>query len=85
MSSAKKESKHSFEQSLKRLERIVEQLEEGEITLDEALKMYEEGIELSKSCIEKLTQAELRLKKLSKDINGNFSIIDQSDLPEQEK
>ena len=85
MSSSKKDSKPSFEQSLRRLETIVEQLEDGEIPLDDALKIYEEGIELSKTCIDKLTQAELRLKKLSKSMNGSFRLIDQDEMPESEE
>lgn len=69
--------KHSFEESLKRLEEIVSQLEQGEVPLEESIKMYEEGLALSKSCIEKLTQAELRLKKLTKDVDGNFQFLDE--------
>lgn len=74
---SKTPQKHSFEESLKRLEEIVSQLEQGEIPLEESIKMYEEGLALSKSCIEKLTQAELRLKKLTKDVNGNFQFLDE--------
>jgi exodeoxyribonuclease VII small subunit len=71
----KKETK-SFEESLKRLEQIVEQLESGEVTLDRALEMYEEGVELSKFCIDRLTDAELKLRKLSKDVDGKFHLED---------
>ncbi len=87
MSSSKREkdSKHTFEQSLKRLEQIVEELEQGEVPLDDALKMYEEGIELSKACVEKLTQAELRLKKLSKDMEGSFHLIEEDEEPKTEE
>lgn len=70
-------AKHSFEDSLKRLEEIVNQLEQGEVPLEESIKMYEEGLALSKTCIEKLTQAELKLKKLTKDVNGNFKFLDE--------
>lgn len=66
-----------FEESLKRLEEIVETLEQGSVSLDEAMKMYEEGVVLSKQCLEKLTQAELKLKRLSKDVNGNFELFDE--------
>jgi exodeoxyribonuclease VII small subunit len=79
---SKKQSKNSvgsFEQSIKRLEKIVETLEEGSVPLEDALKMYEEGVILSKQCLEKLTQAELKLKKLSKDVNGNFELFDQGE------
>ena len=67
----------NFEQSLKRLEEIVETLEEGSVTLDEVLRMYEEGAVLSKQCLQQLHQAELTLKRLSKDINGNFELLDE--------
>lgn len=83
MSSSKKENKQTFEQSLKRLEEIVEQLEQGDVPLDDALKMYEEGIELSKACVEKLTHAELHLKKLAKDMQGNFRLIEDDEREEE--
>ena len=78
----KEESKSAFESSLKRLEKIVETLEQGNVPLEEAMKMYEEGIELSRNCIDKLTQAELKLKKLTKKIDGSFDVsdIEASDL-----
>ncbi len=79
MASSKKENKQTLEQSLKRLEEIVEQLEQGDVPLDDALNMYEEGIELSKACVAKLTQAELRLKKLAKDIQGNFQLMEDDE------
>ncbi|MGH2567160.1 MAG: exodeoxyribonuclease VII small subunit [Bacteroidota bacterium] len=66
----------NFESSLKRLEAIVESLEAGEVPLDKAMELYEEGIRLSKFCGEKLLATELRLKKLSKDVNGQFELTD---------
>ena len=66
----------SFESSLKRLEEIVESLESGEVPLDKAMELYEEGVRLSKFCGEKLRTTELRLKKLSKDAEGNFEVSD---------
>ncbi len=66
----------SFEASLKRLEAIVESLESGEVPLDQAMELYEEGIRLSKFCGEKLRATELRLKKLSKDADGQFELSD---------
>lgn len=79
MGVSKKENTQTFEQSLRRLEEIVEALEQGDVPLDDALKMYEEGIALSKACVEKLTQAELRLKKLAKDMQGNFRLIEEKE------
>jgi len=72
---AKKQN--NFELSLKRLQQIVETLEQGNVSLDEAMSMYEEGVNLSKQCLEKLTQAELKLKRLSKDVSGNFELLDK--------
>jgi len=81
MSASKKETpRQTFEQSLQRLEEIVDHLEQGDVSLDESIRMYEEGLALSKACMDKLTQAEVKLKKLSKDIEGNLQLID--DQPE---
>jgi exodeoxyribonuclease VII small subunit len=71
----------TFEHFLKRLEEIVDTLEQGTVSIDDAMKMYEEGIDISKQCLEKLKQTELKLKRLSKDVNGNFELFDE-DLEE---
>ncbi len=84
MATSKKETKQTFEQSIRRLEQIVEDLEQGDTPLDDALKMYEEGIALSKACVEKLTQSEFRLKKLSKDIQGSFHLIEDETAESEE-
>jgi exodeoxyribonuclease VII small subunit len=76
------EKEQTFEESLRRLETIVHQLEQGDVPLDDALNMYEEGIALSKACTEKLTQAELRIKTLSKAMDGAFHLVEEE--PEQE-
>lgn len=73
---ARKGSKQSLESALKRLETIVTTLEEGEIPLDQALELYEEGLGLSKSCTERLKETEMRLKKLSKTVDGLFELTD---------
>jgi len=72
------ETSGTFEHSMKRLEEIVEKLESGSVSLDNAMELYEEGVKISKQCIEKLTQAELKLKKLSKDVNGNFELFEEN-------
>ncbi len=74
--SARKTTKGSFEDSLNRLEKIVESLEQGQVPLDDALKLYEEGIQLSKACAEKLKAAEMRIKKLAKNADGQFELQD---------
>lgn len=72
----KKGNKQSFEDAMKRLEQIVDALEEGDTPLDKAMSLYEEGLELSRFCNEKLRATELRLKKLSKTVDGQFELTD---------
>lgn len=55
----------SFEEALNKLESIVEQLEEEEITLEDSVNLYEEGVKLSKFCTEILEQAELRIEQVN--------------------
>ena len=61
-----------FEKALERLEKIVEELEAGNIPLEEALKKYEEGVKLSRVCGEKLTQAEKKIQVLTKTLDGTL-------------
>lgn len=60
-----KEAK-TFEELMKRLEKIVEELEEGGLSLSEALERYEEGLTLAKGCSETLQKAKARVEKLIK-------------------
>jgi exodeoxyribonuclease VII small subunit len=60
----------TFEQAIEKLEAIVNELEQGDLTLEETLKKFEEGMELSKFCTDKLNQAEQKLKKLVKTEDG---------------
>ncbi len=53
-----------FEKNLKRLEDIVHKLENGELALEESLKLFEEGVKISRSCNLQLTEAEKRVKLL---------------------
>jgi exodeoxyribonuclease VII small subunit len=69
----------SFEQALKRLEDIVDKLERGDVPLEESLKLYEEGLELSKACGERLAHAEVTLKRLAKNANGVFEELDEEE------
>lgn len=54
-----------FEKALSRLETIVRKLEDNSISLEESIKLYEEGIELSKLCTKTLEEAELRIEKVN--------------------
>ena len=60
----------TFEQAIEKLEAIVEELEQGDLTLEETIKKFEAGMELSKFCTDKLNQAEQKLKKLVKTEDG---------------
>ncbi len=53
-----------FEKKLGRLEDIVQKMEKGELALEESLKLFEEGIKLSRECHTRLTEAETKVKKL---------------------
>jgi exodeoxyribonuclease VII small subunit len=66
----KKNEEPRFEQALAALERIVERLEKGELTLEESLTLYEEGIRLSRLCHGKLEEAEGKIEMLLKDGKG---------------
>lgn len=64
-----------FEASLERLEKIVDTLEEGELSLEESLKIFEEGVSLTRSCQKALDEAEQRVKQLSMN-NGVAELVD---------
>ena len=57
-------SKNNFESSLKKLEKIVAKLEEGNIDLDDSIKSFEEGVMLVKESQKQLSEAELKVEKL---------------------
>lgn len=59
-----------FEEALDKLEQKVQQLSDGKLKLDEALKAFQEGMELFKFCSERLQEAEQRVTKLVSDIEG---------------
>ncbi len=63
-----------FEDALKRLEEIVGSLEKGDVSLDDSLKLYEEGQELINFCKDKLTKAESKVKELIKTGQGKFEL-----------
>jgi len=63
-----------FEDALKKLEKIVEDLENGELALDEALEKYQEGIRLSKMCAKKLEVARKKVEILLKSEDGTVDL-----------
>jgi exodeoxyribonuclease VII small subunit len=67
--------KKTFELAMKQLEQIVQELEAGDMPLEKAIKKFEEGIQLSKYCTEKLDESEKRITILMKDAAGKVSDI----------
>lgn len=59
-----------FEKALERLEEIVRKMEAGDMTLDESLKAFEEGVELSRFCMKKLDEAERKVEVLLREGEG---------------
>lgn len=62
----------TFEQSIKELEEIASKLEAGDVTLDESLKLFEQGIKLSKSCQKMLDTAEKKVSVLMANEDGEM-------------
>lgn len=76
--------KLTFEEDLKKLQKIVEELAGGKITLGEALKKYEEGIKIAQSCSQNLADAQRKVELLMKK-DGKFSVekFDDPDIEEK--
>lgn len=56
---------HTFEDNMKRLEQIVRTMEQGEVSLEESLKLFQEGTALVQACGKLLDEAELEVKKIT--------------------
>jgi exodeoxyribonuclease VII small subunit len=65
-------AKEKFEDALGKLEKIVSKMEEGDIALEESLRLFEEGIRLSRFCNQKLDEAEKKVEILLQDKNGTL-------------
>ena len=68
---AEKKTAVNFEKAIKDLEKIVEDLESGELSLEQSLKTFEKGIKLTRQCQGELEKAELKVKKLVEE-NGEL-------------
>lgn len=75
-------TKKTFEDALKQLEVIVEELESGDLPLEKAIKRFEQGVRLSKFCSEKLDETEKKITILLKNEDG--SIVEKPFSPENE-
>lgn len=65
-------AKDNFEKDLQKLETIVAKLEGGDVQLDESMKLFEEGVKLSRLCSERLDKAERKIEILTKDDKGQI-------------
>ena len=68
----KKSKEPSFEAGLKRLEEVLDALEHGDLSLEEAMRAFEEGVQLVRVCHKKLDEVEKRVELLLKDDAGRF-------------
>ena len=68
-------AKKTFEQSIRQLEKIVQELESGDLPLEKAIKKFEEGVQLSKFCSQKLDETEKRITILMQDSEGHVSEV----------
>lgn len=68
------EQKLTFEQALQRLEAVVRELETGDLSLDSALALFQEGVALARQCGAQLDEAEARIEKLLEQ-NGEVRVV----------
>ena len=83
-------AKKNFEQAMKQLEQIVQELESGDMPLEKAINKFEEGIQLSKFCNQRLDESEKKVTRLLQDAAGQVSetpfSVQKTDLtPEAEE
>ena len=78
MSSNSKKKSLNFESTLNEIEKIIESLEEGNLSLEDSIEAYEKGISLTKACQKMLSDAELKIKKLSSKEGEDVSFEDIS-------
>jgi exodeoxyribonuclease VII small subunit len=76
---SKKKSSENFEDKLTRLEQITESLESNDLGLEKSVSLFEEGVALSKECLEILEKTELRVKTLKKELDKTSLSIQDSE------
>jgi exodeoxyribonuclease VII small subunit len=72
----------TFEDAMKRLEELVEKLGEGNLSLEDSLKMFQEGMELCKVCNKKLDEAEYKVEKLMEKEGGGALSVESFEMKE---
>ena len=80
----KAEEKFDFEKALKRLEKIVEELENSSPPLPKALSLFQEGKKLSQLCTKELNRFEQKVQKILEDEKGNITLEDFAPLEEED-
>ena len=70
----KNNNPQNFETSLEELERIVRELERGDLPLEKSLELFEQGVKLSRACQERLSEAERRIEILTRDSQGRATV-----------
>ncbi|UCD84148.1 MAG: exodeoxyribonuclease VII small subunit [Deltaproteobacteria bacterium] len=80
-----KKKEEKFEEALKRLEDIVQKLEEGDLPLEDSLRYFEEGVKLSRFLSKKLVEAEKKVEILLKDEKGKLKVEEFEPEGEEEE
>ena len=80
----KEQSEKNFETALEDLEQVVEQLESGDLALEDSLAAFEKGVGLAKFCNQKLNDVEKKVELLIKDKEGKLQLKAFGDLAEDE-
>jgi len=76
MGRARKGSKDpGFEEAIGRLEQIVKELEDGDLPLEESLRLFEEGIRLTRACTVRLDEAQRRIDLLTRGEEGDLKLV----------
>ena len=69
----------NLEENLKQLEKIAEELEQGGISLDKGIKLYEQGIELTKACLDELDKSKSKISEIREQMSKLIGIDEAED------
>ncbi len=76
--------KKNFEASLEELEKIVERLEDGDLSIEESLQLFENGVKLARNCREHLANAERRVEMLMKEAGGDMVVTGLDEITDDD-
>ncbi|MGH7769851.1 MAG: exodeoxyribonuclease VII small subunit [Candidatus Binatia bacterium] len=80
----KEQEKKKFEEAIEELEKVVERLESGELSLEDSLAAFEEGVGLVKFCNQRLTEVEKKIELLVKDKDGKLRLKSLDEAADEE-